>query len=43
MGDRRCTAEEAFRILVTVSRDTDHNVREVAAAMVARAHRRSGP
>ncbi|MEH0829207.1 MULTISPECIES: GAF and ANTAR domain-containing protein [unclassified Micromonospora] len=42
MGERRCSAEEAFAILVKVSQDTNRKVRDVAAALVARAERRSG-
>jgi GAF domain-containing protein len=37
MGERRCTAEEAFSILTKVSQDTNRKVRDVAAALVARA------
>jgi GAF domain-containing protein len=37
MGDRRCTAEEAFRILTKISQDTNRKLRDVAAALVARA------
>ncbi len=37
MGDRRCTAEEAFAILSKLSQDTNRKVRDVAAALVARA------
>jgi transcriptional regulator with GAF, ATPase, and Fis domain len=37
MGDRRCTADEAFTILTKLSQDTNHKVRDVAAALVARA------
>jgi GAF domain-containing protein len=37
MGERRCTAEEAFAILNKVSQDSNVKVRDVAAALVARA------
>jgi len=37
MGDRRCTADEAFRILTKVSQDTNRKLRDVAAGLVARA------
>lgn len=37
MGDRRCTADEAFQILTKLSQDTNRKVRDVAAALVARA------
>jgi GAF domain-containing protein len=37
MGERRCTAEEAFRILTKISQDTNRKLRDVAAALVARA------
>jgi GAF domain-containing protein len=37
MGERRCTAEEAFRILTKLSQDTNRKLRDVAAALVARA------
>jgi GAF domain-containing protein len=36
MGDRRCTADEAFAILTKVSQDSNRKVRDVAAALVAR-------
>jgi GAF domain-containing protein len=36
MADRRCTPGEAFRILTTVSQETNRKVRDVAAALVAR-------
>jgi len=39
MGQRRCTADEAFDILSKTSQDTNRKVREVAAALVARATR----
>ncbi|MGB2571204.1 GAF and ANTAR domain-containing protein [Micromonospora citrea] len=34
MGQRRCTADEAFRILATVSQNSNRKVREVAEALV---------
>ena len=37
MGDRRCTAEQAFEILTRLSRDTDRSLRDVAQALVDRA------
>jgi AmiR/NasT family two-component response regulator len=37
MGDRRCTADEAFTILTKLSQDTNRKVRDIAAAIVARA------
>ena len=37
MGERRCTADEAFAILTKVSQDSNRKVRDVAAALVARA------
>jgi GAF domain-containing protein len=37
MGERRCSADEAFRILTKVSQDTNRKLRDVAAALVARA------
>jgi GAF domain-containing protein len=40
MADRRCTAEEAFRILVKVSQDSNRKLRDVATALVDRAARR---
>ena len=44
MGDRRCSPEEAFRILTKVSQDTNRKLRDVAAALVASAvNRRPQP
>ncbi|SCG39048.1 GAF and ANTAR domain-containing protein [Micromonospora rifamycinica] len=37
MGQRRCTADEAFGILATISQDTNRRLRDVAAALVGRA------
>ncbi len=37
MGDRRCTPDEAFRILAEVSQGSNRKVRDVAAALVTRA------
>jgi GAF domain-containing protein len=37
MGDRRCTAEEAFSILTKISQDSNRKVRDVAAALADRA------
>jgi GAF domain-containing protein len=36
MAERRCTADEAFATLTKVSQDSNHKVRDVAAALVAR-------
>jgi GAF domain-containing protein len=37
MGERRCTAEEAFAILTKVSQNSNRKVRDVAMALVRRA------
>ncbi len=37
MGERRCSPDEAFAILTEVSQDTNRKLRDVAAALVARA------
>jgi AmiR/NasT family two-component response regulator len=37
MGEQRCTPDAAFRILSKVSQDSNRKVRDVAAALVARA------
>jgi GAF domain-containing protein len=42
MGDRRCTADEAFTILVKLSQDSNRKLRDVAAALVARAQKTPG-
>ncbi|BCY12716.1 GAF and ANTAR domain-containing protein [Actinoplanes sp. L3-i22] len=39
MGERRCSADEAFAILTKVSQDTNRKLREVAAALVERTQR----
>ena len=36
MGDRRCSADEAFTILTKLSQDTNRKLREVAVALVQR-------
>jgi len=36
IGDRRCTAEEAFVVLTTMAQDTNRTVRGVAQALVDR-------
>jgi AmiR/NasT family two-component response regulator len=38
MGERRCTPDEAFKILAKLSQDTNRELRDVAAALVASAH-----
>ena len=47
MGDRRCSADEAFEILVKVSQDSNRKLRDVATALVERAQSaprpRTGP
>jgi GAF domain-containing protein len=42
MGDRRCSADEAFQILTKLSRDTNRRVRDVAATLVERAAKPPG-
>jgi GAF domain-containing protein len=42
MGERRCTADEAFRILSKLSQDSNRKLREVASALVARAQQPAG-
>jgi GAF domain-containing protein len=37
IGDRHCTSDEAFSILTKISQDTNRKLRDVAAALVARA------
>jgi GAF domain-containing protein len=41
MGQRRCTAQEAFILLSKVSQDSNRKLRDVAAALVAEAHGQS--
>ena len=36
MADRRCAAEEAFRILVQVTQDSNRKLRDVATALLDR-------
>ncbi|SCF13069.1 GAF domain-containing protein [Micromonospora coriariae] len=36
MGERRCTADEAFAMLAKISQDSNRRLRDVAAALVAR-------
>ena len=43
MGERRCTAEEAFGILAKLSQDSNRKLRDVAAALVDRATRLPTP
>ena len=42
MGERRCTADEAFRIMSKLSQDSNRKLRDVAAALVARAQQTPG-
>jgi GAF domain-containing protein len=37
IGERRCTAEEAFGILVKVSQDSNRKLRDVASSLVEKA------
>jgi AmiR/NasT family two-component response regulator len=37
MGERRCSADEAFRLLSKLSQDSNRKLRDVAAALVSRA------
>ncbi|WIM94034.1 GAF and ANTAR domain-containing protein [Actinoplanes oblitus] len=39
MGERRCSADDAFAILTRVSQDTNRKLRDVAAALVERTQR----
>jgi GAF domain-containing protein len=41
MGQQRCDADQAFAILTKVSQDSNRKLRDVAAALVARAQRTS--
>lgn len=43
MGERRCSAEEAFAILVRLSQDTNRKLRDVAAALVETAQAPAHP
>jgi GAF domain-containing protein len=43
MGERRCTADEAFDILTKASQNTNRKVRDIAAALVARTERPPKP
>jgi GAF domain-containing protein len=43
MGERRCTADEAFAILTKVSQDSNRKLRDVAAALVASAQQTPRP
>jgi GAF domain-containing protein len=43
MGDRRCTAEQAFAILAKLSQDSNRKLRDVASALVENAHRPRQP
>jgi AmiR/NasT family two-component response regulator len=42
MGQRRCTAEDAFDLLIEVSQDTNRKLREVAQALVDQSTGRDG-
>jgi GAF domain-containing protein len=43
MGERRCSADEAFAILTKISQDSNRKLRDVAAALVARVESGSAP
>ena len=40
MGERRCTADEAFALLTKVSQDSNRKLRDVAVALVAQAQQK---
>jgi len=42
MGERRCSPDEGFDVLVQLSQDTNRKLRDVAAALVATAHPSAG-
>ena len=37
MGERRCSADDAFAILAKISQDTNRKLRDVATALVEQA------
>jgi GAF domain-containing protein len=43
MGERRCSADEAFAILTKISQDSNRKLRDIAAAIVARAQSAPSP
>jgi AmiR/NasT family two-component response regulator len=42
MGNRRCTADEAFAVLIRISQDSNRKLRDVAATLVAKAQNDTG-
>jgi AmiR/NasT family two-component response regulator len=38
MGERHCSPDDAFHILMNLSQDTNRKLRDVAAALVVGAH-----